>query len=188
MEGKVAITGGIGSGKSFICQRLESHGIEIYDCDRAAKRIIATSADVRLRLRTVVGDCVFNKDNSLNKTVLSAFLLKSESNAHLINSIVHPVVATDFINSGLAWMECAILFSSGFNKYVDKVICVSAPIEVRIARIMKRDGITSAQAYEWVKRQLPQEVVLARSDFEIINDGAHDVEMQIEKVLKILNP
>lgn len=187
MGEKIAITGGIGCGKSFICRYFERRGIEIYDCDRAAKRIIATSDAVRLRLRAVVGDCVFNRDNSLNKSALSAFLLRNESNARLINSIVHPAVATDFMNSGLAWMECAILYSSGFDKYVDKVICVTAPIDVRVSRIMQRDGITSAQAYEWIQHQQPQEEVLARSDFEIKNDGEHDIEVQIDKIIKTLN-
>jgi dephospho-CoA kinase len=68
-------------------------------------------------------------------------------------------------------MECAILFESGFDKLVDNVIVVTAPQELRIQRIMQRDGITRDKALEWIGRQWPQDQVVARSQYEIINDG-----------------
>lgn len=74
--------------------------------------------------------------------MLASFILENDDNVAKINAIVHPAVANDFVKSGCSWMECAILFSSGFNKLVDKVICVTAPLEVRIDRIMRRDGIS----------------------------------------------
>ena len=138
---KVAVTGGIGSGKSYVCKLLEMRGISIYDCDKAAKHIMASSEDIQSELKRVVGSDVFS-DGKLNKAKLASFLLKTESNTLKINNIIHPAVAEDFIKSGYGWMECAILFSSGFNRLVDKVICVVAPIDVRIGRIMMRDGIS----------------------------------------------
>ena len=110
----IAITGGIGSGKSYVCSMLRRRGIEVYDCDSAAKRIIATSAEVRRGLTRLMGPHTFLADGRLNKAAVAEFLLQSESNAKAINDIVHPAVAADFKKSGVRWMECAILYESGF--------------------------------------------------------------------------
>lgn len=182
---KIAITGGIGSGKSFVCRMLSRRGFVIYDCDDAAKRLIVTSEDIRSSLVKVVGQDVFI-GGKLNKAVLTSFLLKDADNMKIINGIVHPAVAEDFVKSGLDWMECAILFSSGFDKLVDKTICVTAPMDVRIDRIMSRDNISYERACEWINKQMPQEEMAERSDFEIINDGKTDLDRQIGHILSSL--
>lgn len=182
---KVAVTGGIGCGKSYVCKLLGERDIRVYDCDRAAKRIMASSLKIQDELRKLVGDSVYS-DGVLNKAVLAAFLLKSEDNTTAVNKIVHPAVADDFVKSGDKWMECAILFSSGFDKLVDKVICVTAPLEVRVERIIQRDGITREKALEWMYKQQPQEQMVSLSDYEIINDGEADLEEQIDSVLTSL--
>lgn len=182
---KVAITGGIGSGKSYVCRALEKRGIAVYDCDMAAKRLMATSVKIQSDLKRVVGNEVFC-NGVLNKKVLTGFLLESDENMQMINNIVHPAVAADFISSGYTWMECAILFSSGFDKLVDKVLCVTAPLDVRIERIVFRDGISKEKALEWINKQLPQETISAQSDFIIINDGTRDIEEQINNILASL--
>jgi dephospho-CoA kinase len=173
---KTGITGGIGSGKSYVCQLLRQRGIEVYDCDQAAKRIIRTSADVRQRLQQLIG--------SLEKADIARFLLASQDNAHQIDAIVHPAVFRDFQQSGLLWMESAILYESGISSLVDRVIVVTAPEEVRIQRVMQRDGITREKALQWMQRQWPQEELLRRADFEIVNDGHADLNAQIETLLK----
>lgn len=183
---KVAVTGGIGSGKSYVCRLLEKRGVSIYDCDKAAKHIMASSADIQSELRRAVGPDVF-LDGKLNKAKLASFLLESENNTRKINNIIHPAVAEDFIKSGYGWMECAILFSSGFNRLVDKVICVVAPIDVRIGRIMKRDGISKNKATEWINKQMPQDEVMSLSDYVIVNDGIKDIDGQIDEILVSLN-
>lgn len=179
---KVAVTGGIGSGKSYVCRLIERRGIHVYDCDSAAKRIMASSDEIKAALCRVVGDDVLS-EGRIDKAVLASYLLKSEKNAQQINRIVHPAVAEDFISSGYSWMECAILFSSGFDKLVDKVVCVTAPLEVRVDRIIRRDNISRDNALEWIGRQMPQEKVKTLSDYEIVNDGVMDVDIQIDKIL-----
>lgn len=179
---KVAVTGGIGSGKSYVCRLIERRGIHVYDCDSAAKRIMASSDEIKVALCRVVGDDVLS-EGRIDKAVLASYLLKSEKNAQQINRIVHPAVAEDFISSGYSWMECAILFSSGFDKLVDKVVCVTAPLEVRVDRIVRRDNISRDNALEWIGRQMPQEEVKTLSDYEIVNDGVMDVDIQIDKIL-----
>ena len=176
---KIGITGGIGSGKSYVCRLLERRGIEVYDCDAAAKRLIRSSSRLRRQLHELIG--------SLEKTDISRFLLASEDNQRAVNAIVHPAVFDDFEKSGMQWMESAILYESGADKLVDRVVVVTAPEEIRIERIMKRDGITREKALQWIARQWPQELVRERADVEIVNDGKAELAPQIDELLKALS-
>lgn len=183
---RIAITGGIGSGKSYVCRSLERQGICVYDCDAAAKRLMRTSQTIRRRLIQLIGPHAYEGD-VLNKAAIAAFLMRSEEHTRQVNAIVHPAVGRDFLRSGMKWMECAILFESGFERYVDRVVCVTAPVDVRVQRVMSRDGITEVKAREWMAKQLPQQEVLARSDFEIVNDGCHDIDEQVCHLLAELH-
>ena len=181
---KIGITGGIGSGKSYVCRRLETRGISVYDCDSAAKRLILTSPEIRKGLTALIGPEVYLSDGKLNKKAVTQFLLSSEDNAKAIDAIVHPAVFRDFEQSGLQWMESAILFESGAYKLVDRSVVVSCPDEIRIERVMQRDGISREKVLEWMNRQLPQEELRRRADFEIINDGIADIDKQLNKILR----
>lgn len=176
---KVGIAGGIGSGKSYVCRRLALHGITVYDCDAAAKRLIRTSPTLQQQLTELVG--------SLDKAAMSRFLLASEDNAQAINNIVHPAVFRDFEESGMKWMESGIMYESGAYRLMDKVVIVTAPQEVRLQRIMARDNISRNKALQWMQRQWPQEKVRALADYEIINDGTSDIDQQIERLLTELH-
>lgn len=180
---KIGITGGIGSGKSYICQRLKTRGIEVYDCDSAAKRLIRTSDSIRRQLTQLIGEDTYIGE-SLNKVAVARFLLASESNAQAIDHIVHPAVFQDFMDSGMQWMESAILYESGINKLVDRVIVVTAPLKIRIQRVMQRDGITRENVEQWMQRQWSQEEVRKRADYEIVNDGIADIDAQIDIILE----
>ncbi|MBR6261918.1 MAG: dephospho-CoA kinase [Prevotella sp.] len=184
---KIAVTGGIGSGKSFVCRRLVEHGFNIFDCDASAKRLMRESEDVRRGLIDLVGEDAYI-NGKLNKAAIANFLMTSDDNTSRLNAVVHPAVAKDFLSSGCKWMECAILFESGFNQYVDKVICVAAPLEVRINRVMQRDGIDRDKVLEWMGKQWPQEKVVALSDYVIVNDGIEDVDEQLLPLLDMLYP
>lgn len=190
---KTGITGGIGSGKSYVCKLLAEHGIEVYDCDSAAKRLMRESAEIRRQLTAIIGPDTYRQATDergqtqwiLNKAAVAQFLLTSEQNAHAVDAIVHPAVFRDFQESGMLWMESAIMFESGINRLVDRIVVVTAPEHVRIERIIKRDGITAEKAREWIARQWSQEEVCKRADFEIINDGQHDLKSQIESMLRM---
>ena len=189
---KVAITGGIGSGKSYVCKLLQQRGINIYDCDQAAKRLIRTSPDIRRQLSMLIGpEAYLGEDGQggwvLNKAVVAQFLLGSEANAHAIDDIVHPAVFHDFETSGMQWLESAILYESGMDKLVNRVIVVTAPQEVRIQRVMQRDGISREKVLEWMSRQWSQDEIRQRADYEIINDGQADLNEQIEQLLTSLD-
>lgn len=183
MEGaRVAVTGGIGSGKSFVCERLEARGIQVFYCDDVAKQLMRERKDLQRRLSRLVGEDLYI-DGRLNKGVMARFILASAENAQRIDQIVHPAVAKAFINSPLRWMECAILFESGFDRLVDKIIYVDAPMETRIERIMQRDGISRAKALEWIHRQMDTDEAKRRSHIIILNDGIADIDNQLDKIL-----
>ncbi len=185
---RIGITGGIGSGKSFVCRKLSERGIRVYDCDSAAKRLMRSSEELKTALTDLIGGNTYI-DGELNKPAVAAFLLASDANKRAIDSIVHPAVARDFIRSCEEsggtdhWMECAILFESGFDRLVDKVIAVVAPEDIRVERIMKRDGITADKAREWIAKQWRQEDVIARADIIIMNDGRQDLDNQIDSII-----
>lgn len=183
---KTGIAGGIGSGKSYVCKLLAKRGINVYDCDDAAKRLMRTDEQLKEQLTKLIGPQTY-VDGRLNKAAVATFLLSSEANAHAIDAIVHPAVFRDFEESGLLWMESAIMFESGANRYVDNVVVVTAPEEVRIERIMKRDGISREKAQEWMQRQWPQEKVRQLAQYEIINDGRQDLDSQIADLLQKLS-
>ena len=180
---KTGITGGIGSGKSYVCRLIEKRlGIEVYDCDAAAKRLMRTSPLLRQQLTALIGPDAYL--DGPNKPVIAQFLLASPENAKAIDSIVHPAVFRDFEATGQEWVESAILYESGLDQLVDRVVVVTAPEAIRIGRIMARDHITADKARQWIARQLPQDEVRQRADFEIINDGQHSLESQIDCLLQ----
>ncbi|MCI7687027.1 MAG: dephospho-CoA kinase [Prevotella sp.] len=184
----IAITGGIGSGKSFVCDILRRRGFGVYDCDAAAKRLMATDKDLQRELSQLVGNGVYS-NGVLQKSVLAQFILESEDNKQAVNHIVHPAVAADYLSSGCQWLESAILFDANFDQRVtfDIIIGVVAPDEVRTERIMTRDGISREQALQWIGCQMPQETVARLCDYIITNGTGDDVEAQVEDICMKLN-
>ena len=184
----IAITGGIGSGKSFVCDILRRRGFGVYDCDAAAKRLMATDKDLQRELSQLVGNGVYSS-GVLQKSVLAQFILESEDNKQAVNHIVHPAVAADYLSSGCQWLESAILFDANFDQRVtfDIIIGVVAPDEVRTERIMTRDGISREQALQWIGCQMPQETVARLCDYIITNGTGDDVEAQVEDICMKLN-
>ena len=132
---KIGIAGGIGSGKSYVCRLIRQRGFEVYDCDSAAKRLIRTDPDIRRQLTALIGPDAYTPEGQLNKAVVARFLLASDANSAAIDAIVHPAVFRDFEASGLQWLESAIMYESGISRLMDRVIVVTAPLEVRGTRL-----------------------------------------------------
>ena len=181
---KIGITGGIGSGKSFVCRRLAALGFSVFDCDVEAKRIIRGDSQVKTALRSLVGDNVYDADGRLQKAVLAAFLCRGGESTASVNRIVHPRVALRFkewvgehADEGRVFMECALLFESGFDRLVDVSALVYAPLEQRIRRVMQRDKIDRETALHWISLQMDEEEKCRRADLLIDNgsDGRPDL-------------
>ena len=175
---KYAVTGGIGSGKSFYCKTLEQKGLPVFYCDDEAKRIIRTHPEVKKQLTQLVGDEVYASDGTLQKPVLAAYICRGKSFAQQVDAIVHPRVAQAFeewaseqlLTHTDVYMECALLYESGFESLVDEVILVTASLETRIARVMQRDGVSREKALAWMALQLSEEEKEKRAHHIIYNE------------------
>ncbi len=174
---RLGITGGIGSGKSYVARMLqEQWGVPVYDCDAEAKRITVESHSIREALTSLVGDRLWRQGH-LQKSVLADYLFASQEHAEQVNAIIHPAVRRDFLRWAdrhgafpLVGLESAILCESGFHSLVDSIMLVDAPLQVRLERAMNRDGATRVQVEA---RMASQDTALARSmaRFVVSNDG-----------------
>ncbi len=191
---KIGITGGIGSGKSFFSSRLKEYGIPVFDSDSEAKKLMLVSPFIVSSLKSLLGDNVYI-DGKLNKSLIADYIFSSPTNAHKINSIVHPCVKKEFLswvnehfNSGdrIVAIESAILLESGFDDIVDKVVTVHAPLELRISRVMKRDHTSREKVLERINSQMSDDERNQRADFVIENDGLTPLDEQIERLFSIL--
>ena len=186
----IGITGGIGCGKSFVSNLLKRQGAPVYDCDEAARYVMVSDENIIAQLKELIDESVYNEDGSINKAVVSEYLYKSEENRLKLNAVVHPAVRKHFVNwtktfsAPVAFVECALLFESGFNELVDKVVEVYASEEVRIHRIVQRDHITRNQASERIKAQMSETEKLKLADFCIINNGNINVNRQIDNIVR----
>jgi dephospho-CoA kinase len=184
---KVGIAGGIGSGKTVICQIFSTLGIPIYNADSETKQLYFTNQPLKLQLIDAFGDQFYLTPNELNKPFVRD-LLNDQKNRELLNSIVHPAVFHHFETwvslqtAPYVIKEAAILFESGANKTVDLVIGVVANPEIRIERVMKRDLMTRETVQKIMELQLSNEELISKCNDIITNNGD---ESLIEQVLKI---
>ena len=192
MAKTLGITGGIGSGKSYVSTLLQQQfGIPVYDCDAEAKRLTATNEEIRQKLIALVGPEVF-EDGELNKPLLAEYLFADVENASQVNAIIHPVVLEDFVkwasakgDQELVGLESAILYESGFSEKVDYVLFVDAPKEVRLHRATLRDFASEEQIEARMKMQQP-EIHRLQADF-IIDNGTNDDTRLQEQLKHIIN-
>ena len=191
---KIGITGGIGSGKSYVSKLLAQRGIPVFDCDSQAKSLTLSDPCIRAGLIDLLGDEVYTHEG-LNKPKLASYLFASKDNAARINAIIHPRVREAFKEwaiqhrqHGAEWvaMESAILFESGFHTEVDQIVMVHAPLEIRCARVVLRDHTTLEEVQKRIASQLSDEEKCARADFIIENDGIKPLDEQLDKLFSHL--
>ncbi len=177
---KVGITGGIGSGKTTVCRIFETLGVPVYYADDRAKWLMENRSDVSEALRAAFGERVFDANDRLDRGYLSSVVFSDAEKLAVLNAIVHPAVFED----GFQWemeqaekgvpyclKEAALLIESGSYRFLDKLIVVTAPEEVRIARVVARDGSTEEAVRQRMARQLPETEKVALADFVVQNDG-----------------
>lgn len=191
---KIGITGGIGSGKSYVSRLLTEHyGIPVYNTDSEAKRLMLSDEGIRRRLTALLGKEVYKSDGTLNKPLLANYLFADSCHAGQINAIIHPQVKADFLKWAdrqtgceVVALESAILFESGFDNIVDKVVMVYAPVELRIRRVMLRDSTTEEKIRQRIVAQMDDKAKQERSDFIIFNDGSRPLNLQLDDLQETL--
>ncbi|MBC6366320.1 dephospho-CoA kinase [Algoriphagus sp. AK58] len=187
----VGVTGGIGSGKSTVCQVFSILGIPIYSADDRAKWLMTHDSSLKEEIISSFGESSYLPDGSLNRAFLAETVFSDPEKVAKINSLVHPAVGRDFDkwaklqDSPYVIKEAALLFETGSADQLDYVINVSSPLKIRMARILLRDPHrTEAQVNHIINQQLPDEEKNERADFVIKNS---DNKMVIPQILEIHN-
>lgn len=182
---KVGITGGIGSGKTTVCQIFATLGIPIYYADVRAKELMVSDADLIQQIKKLFGDNAYH-EGELNRKYIGEKAFHDKNLLQQLNAIVHPAVFQDTLNwfqthhhKAYTLYEAAIMFESGSYKLMDKMITVFAPLEDRISRTMKRDHISRVEVLERVDKQMPEEEKMKRADFVIYNDHSQPLIQQV---------
>ena len=185
---KIGLTGGIGSGKTFVGAIFSKLGIPVFNADIQAKKCMVDDAFLKQEIQNVFGDKVY-ENGLLQKEILAEIIFNDKQKLEELNQLVHPVVKQNFedwcINqtSKIVIKEAAILFESDAHLTLDKVICVSANEETRVDRVIKRDNTSRKQVFSRIKRQISQNEKEKLSDFIIVNDG---IELLLPQIIKIL--
>ena len=185
---KVGVTGAIGAGKTFVSSIFEKLGFPVFNSDIEAKKCMQSDVYLIEQIKVVFGDKVY-ENNILQKNILSEIIFNDNDKLKSLNHLIHPVVSKNFINwcrlqdSDIIIKEAAILFESGSNDILDKIICVSAEEEIRIKRVMSRDKCDKNHVLSIMSKQMTQKEKEKLSDFIIINDDKKLLMPQIIDVI-----
>ena len=184
---KLGVTGGIGSGKTSVCRVFSVLGIPVFSADNEAREVMDIDTSIMLRINTIAGKNLYSSGN-LDRSELAKLIFNNSRLLEKVNSLVHPVVFSRFRewvrrqDAPYVIMEAAILFESGADKIVDRIMTVVAPVEQRIERVIRRNMLTSDQVMERMRNQLDDEIRIQRSDYVVSNS---ENDMIIPVILKI---
>ena len=187
----LGITGGIGSGKSYVCRLLAEHyHVPIYYCDIHAALLMRSDYELIEQLSELVPG-LYDEEGELDKQRLASYMFSDEQHLRNVNAIVHPAVRRhlrewkEHHRATLLAVESAILYESHFDTEVDKVLYVDAPLEVRIQRTCLRDGLTEQEVKGRIAHQ-QTDYARSRADYLLNNDGQHDLLLELDKIINNL--
>lgn len=185
---KVGITGGIGGGKSTASEILMVMGFPVYNSDVKAKELMNSDPVLIEQISELFGKDIYTK-NGLDRAALSKKVFSSKLLLKKLEQIVHPAVNKDFNQWALAqssrivFKEAAILFETGAYKELDYTICVTAPENERVKRVMKRDGLTEEQVKARMLNQWPDQEKCRLADYVLHSDDQHIVIKQLLNII-----
>lgn len=184
---KVGITGGIGSGKSTVCRLFAARGVAVYDCDAAAKRLMAEDEALKGAIVARFGEACYC-DGVLNRSYLAEQIFGSDEAREALNGLVHPAVIADFERwaeeqaGEYVVLESAILFEAGLEKHLDCVVAILAPKPLRLERAMKRDDAQREQIEARMATQLDDDTLCAKADLSLVNIFEEELEQQVQEL------
>jgi len=184
---KIGLTGGIGSGKTTVAEVFKQLEIPVYSSDDRAKALMLENEPLRASVIGLFGEQSY-LEGELNRAYIASKVFSNKEQLNKLNALVHPVLKKDFEawiaaqKSAYAIKEAAILFESGANIGLDKVILVEAPKELKISRVEQRDGIEYEAVLARMDKQWPDEQKREYSDYVIVNDEKLSV---LEQVIKL---
>lgn len=181
---KAGITGGIGSGKSTVCQVFETLGIPVFYADDAAKYLMQNDATLKQKIIALLGNDAYN-NGKLNRNYISNIVFNDKEKLSQLNALTHPAVIAygeqwmNRQNSSYTLKEAALFFESGSYRNMDIMIGVYAPLQLRISRTMQRDNISEDAVMERISKQMNEEEKMKRCDYVIVNDDKASVIQQV---------
>lgn len=188
---KVGITGGIGSGKSVVASLFELHDVPVYNADKETKKLNNTSPQIREQLIHHFGPELYDKDNQIDKKMFAEIIFADSDKLELANSIIHPEVLKHFndwclqnSDYSIVAIEAAILLESNFHIHLDKVVTVYSPLNLRISRVMERDGVSEAAVRTRMRYQLSEREKIRMADYVIMNDNESSLIEQVQNMLQ----
>jgi dephospho-CoA kinase len=187
MTTMIGLTGGIGSGKSVVAKVFATLGIPVFNADEEAKRIMQTSPAIKAKLIEQFGASIYN-ESGLQKEKLAAIVFNDPYQLQLLNAIIHPVTiqaAKDWAakqTSPYVIKEAALIFESGSSDGLFKVIGVSAPLSLRIHRVMQRDGVSKEQVEARMQNQISDTIKMRLCDYVVQNNNQ---QMLIPQILEL---
>ena len=183
---KIGITGNIGSGKTTVSKIFEILGIPVFYADDEAKKVMVTDQVLIDEIRLAFGGLSYFDDGSLNRKHIAGIVFSNSDELNKLNSLVHPAVfrafdawVKEFSNSPYVLKEAALLFESDSYKMCDYTITVTTPLEIRIARVMKRDSLSSVEVENRDSRQFSEEKKVELANYVINNDDKHLIIPQV---------
>ena len=185
-----AVTGGIGSGKSVVCRILECMGFVVYDCDRRAKQLMDASDEVKCMIARDIAAAAIDDGGNIDRAKLAEIVFADREKLLMLNRAVHSIVIADLAEwyeqqSGISFVETAILYQSGLDRVVGEIWEVTAPIDVRIRRVMERNSISADQVRARIEAQRADEDAseCATEHRVIVNDGERALLPQIWRLI-----
>ena len=186
---KAGITGGIGSGKTTVCKIFEKLGIPVYYADDRAKKLMVEDPVIVDKIKSIFGKRAYHKSGSLYRKHIARIAFSKPEKLKLLNAVVHPAVAKDSAdwtaaqkNVPYTLKEAALLIEAGSYKQLDKIIVVTAPEELRIQRVIKRDKTDKKSVKARIAKQMPEVEKLKYADFIIKNDGTESLIRQVWEI------
>lgn len=188
---KIGLTGGIGSGKSTVCDVFAALGVAVYNSDKQAKRIMNSNKELRQAIESEFGEAVY-VDGELDRGAMAGIVFGDSEKLEKLNKIVHPAVLRDFDlwaegqSSPYVILESAILVESGFYQFMDVNICVCAPLAERIVRTMLRDDSSESEVTRRINSQGDDALRVAHCHYVIDNAESDGVLAQVLAIHKDL--
>ncbi|GAB4497814.1 MAG: dephospho-CoA kinase [Saprospiraceae bacterium] len=188
---RVGITGGIGSGKTTVCQIFESLGIPVYYADDWAKWLISNDEALKKGIVEIFGNKAYTEAGAYNRPFVAKIVFENKAKLAALNALVHPAVerhSRDWHDKQAAigvpytLKEAALMIESGSHQFLDFLIVVTAPEDLRVQRVMQRDGVSAEQVRARMANQMPETEKVKLADFVVVNDGERMLIPQVWQI------
>ncbi len=187
------LTGNIGSGKTTVSRLFDQLGVPVYHADERGRQFLTQMA-VRDRICRLFGKHILDDKGNVDRKKLASVVFSDENMLHKLNAVIHPLVRDDFQlwtsrqkNAGYVIQEAAILFETGQAKHFDKIIVVTAPLDIRLERVCKRDNMSREDVLQRARHQLEEDVKIMHADHVITNDGETALTPQVLEIHRLLS-